>query len=130
MNILFVCYAGTCRSPMAASIAQHALGAAHRVSASGLYLGSRVDRRAHVALREMSVPIKRLRRKPLRQLELQSFDLIVVLDESVHKRMKAAGTKRLRLWRIEDPFVNDMQTYRDTGAALQKRIARLRKELA
>lgn len=130
MDILFVCYACTCRAPMAAAIAQHALGSRYRISAAGLYLASGIDKRASAVLREMNIKPKRLQRKAVKDLNLDRFDLVIALGESVHRHLKSAGAKHLRLWKIRDPYFGQIATYRATAAALASRIARLQKDLA
>jgi protein-tyrosine-phosphatase len=127
MEILFVCYGCTCRSPMAAVIAQHLLGPGHRISAAGWRPEPEVDKRASTVLREMNMKPKHLRRRAVKDLNLEKFDLVIALSESVHQHLKAARTRRLRLWKIDDPYFGKIETYRTTAAALQKRIVRLKK---
>jgi protein-tyrosine-phosphatase len=114
---------------MAAAITQQLLGPTYRISAAGLHLASTVDSRASKVLREMGIERRRLRRHAVKKLDLAKFDLVIALSESVHRQLKERGAKHLRLWKIDDPYFGQIETYRATATALQKRIARLRKEL-
>ena len=129
MDILFVCYGCTCRSPMASVIAQNLLGPGHRVSAAGWRPEPKIDKRALKVLREMELK-PNARRKAVKNLNLEEFDLVIALSESVHRHLKADRTKHLRLWKIDDPYFGKIETYRAAAAALQKRIARLKKEIS
>lgn len=73
---------------------------------------------------------RRLVRKTLREVDFSRVDLVIVLDDDAHQVLKTMPVKRLIRWRIPDPYIDDLDMYRDIAGSLRSHIIGLRKRLA
>ncbi|MFQ5992604.1 MAG: low molecular weight phosphatase family protein [Nitrospiraceae bacterium] len=79
-RLLFLCSGNTCRSPMASGIARRVFGPSHRVMSAGAETGSgeAAAQDAIAAMSELGVDISSHCTVDIADLDLTSFDLIVV----------------------------------------------------
>lgn len=137
MHILFVCTGNTCRSPMAAALAQaeldaRGLSAQVSVDSCGLaaYPGEPASPNAVTAAAELGGILETHRAKPATPELLESADRIVCMSQSHAASITAALpelSERVSVFDppIPDPFGGDLATYRRTAETLRCAILQL-----
>ena len=98
-RVLFVCYGNTCRSPMAAAYANHALPGVHAESAGAFAAGAPANPLAVALMRKrFNVDLRGHVSRVVSDLDLSAFDLIVRLDE-----VQVPSVAPMLSWDIADP---------------------------
>jgi len=117
-RVLFVCYGNTCRSPMAAAYANHALPGVRAESAGTFAPGAPANPLAVALMRErFNIDLRRHVSRLVGDLDLSSFDLIVrTTDVEVRTDVPMLS------WDIADPVGQGPAAYR---AALDAMIAKI-----
>lgn len=114
-RILFVCAGNTCRSPLAAALANGRLQGVTAESA-GTYPGFAVAENSVSLASELAgVDISEHQPRDVRELELSSFDVVIALDESIAAELEAVPLPpscRLVRWDVRDPYGETMDGYR------------------
>jgi protein-tyrosine phosphatase len=100
-SILFVCLGNICRSPIAEGIARKlAEEGGHRVTVDSAgtgswHVGEAPCRHSVTVARNNGVDISHLRARQVKKEDFISFDLIVALDSSNYRDLKALGCSNL-----------------------------------
>jgi len=89
-RILFVCYANACRSQMAEGFARTLAPAGIEVESAGVVAAGVLPETIE-AMRKAGVDIRKQHSKPLSQVDLSSFDLIVTLSEVARGHLERKG---------------------------------------
>jgi protein-tyrosine phosphatase len=104
INILMVCTANICRSPIAHAVLREMLDAKGltgrvRVESAGTHVpirGLLPDKRSIIVLKENGVSIKKLKTRPFLPKDANDFDYILVMDnknlETIQQRMGVETT--------------------------------------
>ncbi len=129
-NVLFICFANTCRSPMAEAIARRHFGSAFGVYSAGHCPTGRVAASSVITLEALGYDASGLRSKGFDAVPLADMDVLVSL-------MGPAGliglpqhlTADKIVWSIRDPYGEDEASYLATATALENRIKQLAGEL-
>ena len=85
MKILMVCLGNICRSPMAEGILKSKLPASFKIDSCGtiaMHQGEHPDPRAIKAMAAHGIDISRLRSRPIKLKDLETFDRIYCMDLS------------------------------------------------
>ncbi len=104
--VLFACNLNRVRSPVAAALLRHRLGARVFVDSCGLKPGDCVDPFAAAVMAEVGLDLSAHRPKGFDELEDASFDLVVSLSPEAHHRAIELARGRaveLEYWPIYDP---------------------------
>ncbi|MFQ5881451.1 MAG: low molecular weight phosphatase family protein [Candidatus Methylomirabilales bacterium] len=115
MRLLFVCCGNTCRSPMAARLAQKMLKG--HVQAESAGIAPSRDRATDGAIRVMAeegIDLSDHRPRDVADLSLDDFDYVVGMDPSVHRYIKKhcrIAPNRLISWDIDDPYGQETDAY-------------------
>jgi len=126
-SILFVCYGNVCRSPMAEGMAKKVMDEGIRIESAGLspVLHGAADE-AILVMRELyDADISGHVPRNIIETPFREFDLIIILDNYVHKTMKRLApdlADRLMLWSIPDPYGSDVTVYRQVAAEIWNKI--------
>jgi len=127
-RVLFVCGGNTCRSPMAAALAQ-ALSPTVLAESAGTDPGDVVQKQAvDVILELINVDISDHEPHDVRDLALQSYDVIVALDGRAGEetsRLLGDGPPALRIEPVPDPFGGSQEDYRRCAGQIGEVIDRL-----
>ncbi len=128
MNILFVCTANTCRSPMAAAIMEKIAVENDidvLIESAGIFaqIGERASDEAIAALDEMGIDLTYHRSKPVSEDLIQKSDLILTMTEGHKKILEGLSPKKVYSVMeyigsdgdIADPYGGDIEEYRETA---------------
>ena len=130
LSVLFLCIGNSCRSPMAEAIAR-ALGGGRIIAYSaGVAPTGRIARRTIETLRGLGYPTSGLVSKGLRDVPLETIDVVVsLIGESGLRALPTGVTARRLAWSIRDPFGEDEAVYEAVAHRLEVRVRRLLDEL-
>jgi protein-tyrosine-phosphatase len=67
--------------------------------------------------------------RDVRSLDLASFDLVVAMDKSVARELKALTQREVIIWRIDDPWGDDPAQYLRCARTIQHHVAKLAEQL-
>ncbi len=128
MNILFVCTANTCRSPMAAAIMEKIAienDIDVLIESAGIFaqIGERASDEAIAALDEMGIDLTYHRSKPVSEDLVKKSDLILTMTEGHKKILEGLSPKKVysvmeyigATGDIADPYGGDIEEYRETA---------------
>lgn len=139
-NILFVCTGNTCRSPMAAALARHALterGWRHvevRSAGTGALAGAPASEQVPVVLRDKGVQAEPHQASELTVELVEWADSILVMSHSHLAAVEAmGGTEKVALVTsflqgdeagqpVLDPIGGSIDVYRDTADQLERAV--------
>lgn len=100
-SILFVCLGNICRSPIAEGVARKLVEeGGHRITVDSAgtgswHVGETPCAHSVTVARNNGVDISRLRARQVKKEDFTSFDLIVALDSSNYRDLKALGCSNL-----------------------------------
>ena len=97
MKVLFVCLGNICRSPTAEGVLRHKLRAAGledrvQVDSAGTgdwHVGKAPDSRTRIAAQRRGYDLSALRARQVEAADFQRFDLILAMDQSNLRNLKA-----------------------------------------
>ena len=128
-SVLFVCVGNTCRSPMAAAIAQQFLSSTARVESAGTAAsgGSAATPDAVEVMRERGLDIESHRSRSVHSVNLGRYDLIVALTPSIANflRRQADGRSDIEVIDVPDPLGQGLTAYRETADAIEREVRRI-----
>lgn len=131
--ILFVCQGNTCRSQIAAALAADLVGSEAQVACAGtLPSGSDVHPHAVAVLKERGLAPLVNKSRRIAASDRDHASLIVALDGRVAAELRRQGVKDERLveWKIQDPYNEPLDLYRDCLRDIEGRIPSLLDRLA
>ncbi len=130
-SVLFACNLNRVRSPVAAALLRHRLGARVFVDSCGLKPGEEVDPFAAVVMAEVGLDLSGHRPKGFHELEDDSFDLVISLTPEAHHRAVELSRGRaveLEYWPVYDPTLEGgsreqrLTAYRNLRLDLGRRL--------
>ena len=124
LNVLFVCIGNSCRSPIAEAIARHKASDVINASSAGISPLGRIQDSTRKVLLERGISVDGQFSKSLHDdTLLQPADLIINMSgypgESFFAKCKFED------WDVEDPYGEDMETYRRICDDIEARVADL-----
>lgn len=126
-RVLFVCAGNTCRSPLAAALANASLPGAVAESA-GTHPGFTVAGHTVTLARELAqVDLSSHQPRGVDAVSLDSFDLVVALDALVADDISELLSRDSRLvtWHVSDPYGGDLDVYRRCAVEINALISDL-----
>jgi len=122
-TVLFVCYANTCRSPMAEAILRAIGGPTVVVISAGLHPTGRVADLSLRALQFSGYSVEGLTSKGLEAIDLETVDIAIsLMGPPGLSALPCRLTAEKISWSIRDPFGEDEDAYASTIKTLEKRI--------
>jgi len=123
LNVLFLCYANTCRSPMAESILRTIGGPSVNVFSAGLHPTGQVADLSLEMLRSHGYSVEGLSSKGLEAIDLDSIDVVIsLMGESGLAAIPCRLTAERIAWPIRDPYGEDEDAYIVTVRTLERKI--------
>jgi protein-tyrosine-phosphatase len=117
-RVLFVCYGNTCRGPMAAAYANHALPGVRAESAGTFAAGAPANPLAVALMRErFNIDLRGHVSRVLSDLDLNAFDLVVRLTQ-----VEVPTRAPMLSWDIADPVGQGPAAYHAALDAMIKQI--------
>jgi arsenate reductase len=124
LNVLFVCVGNSCRSPMAEAVARHTASDVITASSAGISPFGRIEELTRRVLLERGIRTDGQFSKSLHDDSLfQPADLIINMTGIPGSALFAGY--RYEDWDVEDPFGEDMETYRRICDDIEARVADL-----
>jgi arsenate reductase len=124
LHILFVCIGNSCRSPIAEAVARQAASDVIVASSAGLSPLGRIQDSTQKVLLERGIPFDGQFSKGLNDdTLLRPADLVINMS-GYPGRSFFAGRK-FEDWDVEDPYGEDMETYRRICDDIEARVADL-----
>lgn len=113
-RVLFVCSGNTCRSPMAARIAQRVFGPTHTVLSAGAETGSGAPaaKNAITALKEIGLDLSKHRSVDVQDLDIASFDVVVIFRPSSGELISIPDAVPMTYLDVADPYGGTLDDYR------------------
>jgi len=135
MRVLFVCGGNTCRSPMAAGIAQKVLGPSIQVESAGIAPhGTSATKDAIAVVRDgFDVDISGHQPSAVDPDCLNTYDCVVAMDPYVAERLGheyRIPAYRLVEWTINDPYLKGRKVYEERAREIARALADLKQRLA
>lgn len=104
MRVLFVCTANSCRSQMAEAWARHLWPEGWRAESAGIVTYP-ITAPTRAAMAEAGVSLEGQRTKPIDDVWLEDFDLVVTLSEEAQRFLPPLGEAARHLHApVEDPM--------------------------
>jgi len=124
LSVLFVCVGNSCRSPIAEAIARHSASDIITASSAGISPLGRIQDMTRRVLLERGITIDGQYSKGLHDHTLlQPTDLIINMTGIPGSSLFAG--RRYEDWNVEDPYGEDMETYRRICDDIEGRVADL-----
>ena len=129
-HILFLCFANTCRSPMAEAIARTLGGGRFEIHSAGLCPAGSVAPLSLRTLERLGYETEGLASKGLTDVPLDRMDVVVSLmgPEGMAALPRHIPADRV-VWSIRDPYGEDEEAYFSVAGALEDRIRDLLTEI-
>jgi protein-tyrosine-phosphatase len=131
MQILFVCCGNTCRSVLAEYLARRRYPNVVFQSA-GISPGSVKDaENAVYTLKNLGIDASNHRPRSIETVDLAQFDRIIAMDKSIGAWLIQQGVDKAKLliWKIRDPFGNDLAEYELRGLEISRELSKLLRTL-
>jgi arsenate reductase len=124
LNVLFVCIGNSCRSPIAEAVARHTASDVIAASSAGVSPLGRIQESTRRVLLERGIHVDGQFSKGLHDDTLfQPADLIINMSGIPGSSLFPAG--KFEDWDVEDPYGEDMETYRRICDDIEARVADL-----
>jgi|HubBroStandDraft_1064217.scaffolds.fasta_scaffold302813_2 arsenate reductase len=127
MRVLFVCIGNSCRSPMAEALARHSASDVIEATSAGISPLGRVADLTRKILVEKGIDSSGLESKSVREAAPIEPDLLInmtgIPGRTLFPHMVVED------WNVEDPYGEDMATYRRICEDIEARIEGLARRL-
>ena len=135
MKVVFVCGGNTCRSPMAAAIAQHLLGPSLDTESAGIapHGDSATSDAVAVAKDLFGIDLSLHQPKEVAPDSLATSDYVVALDSYVATHLRedyGITSGQLIEWEIEDPYLLGREAYKRCAREIETEVHGLKQQLA
>jgi arsenate reductase len=124
LSVLFVCIGNSCRSPIAEAVARHTASDVIIPSSAGLSPLGRIQDSTRKVLLERGIPTDGQFSKGLNDdTLLKPADLVI--NMSGYRGDSLFAGRKFEDWDVEDPYGEDMETYRRICDDIEARVADL-----
>ncbi len=127
-KVLFVCVGNTCRSQMAEALARHLAPDVIEPSSAGLSPFGRIVDTTRRILLERGLNVDGQYSKGLRETPLDGVTLVVNMS-GIPGQALFGPPMRVIDWEVDDPYGEDLATYRRICEQIEEHIMELAEEL-
>jgi len=130
-QVLFICTGNTCRSVMAEFIARKYFGKIVTVCSAGFrpQVAEDAENAIYTLKKLLGIDASRHRPRDIHEIDVHSFDLVVTMDGQVAKQFKEKfknyPLERLAIWKIKDPWGDDLTEYEQCARKIYAELKRL-----
>lgn len=129
-RVLFACTGNTCRSVMAEFIARRKFGELIEACSAGFHPQSAHDaENAIYILKLRGIDASSHRPRDIHDLDIDSFDLVVVVDNCIarqfHKAFPSYPREQVVKWKISDPWGDNLAEYERCAKAISAQLRTL-----
>jgi arsenate reductase len=124
LNVLFVCIGNSCRSPLAEAVARHTASDVITAFSAGVSPLGRVQDSTRKVLLERNIPTDGLSSKGVND-DTISLPIDLIINMSGYPGSSSFAGRNFEDWDVEDPYGEDMETYRRICDDIEARIADL-----
>lgn len=123
IRVLFVCVGNSCRSPMAEALARHTAADVIDAASAGISPLGRVADLTRQVLAEKGIDASFLASKGIRETTFIMPDLVINMTGIPGKSL--FHDRFVEDWDVEDPFGEDLETYRRICEDIESRVEEL-----
>ena len=129
-RILFVCGGNTCRSPMAAAIANARYPDVLLAENAGTaaWEDSANEAAVHVLRDRFGIDLSGHRPRGIETIDIEGFDLVIAMDRSVASDLPDCRAQ-IEVWDVDDPYSRGVTAYEDAAARILEEIDKLARRL-
>lgn len=132
VSFLFVCLGNTCRSPMAAALAEKELGKGSKIESAGIFVQAMgaAGPAIKVMKSEFGIDISGHIPRNVSEVSLSEFDYIIAMDSYVGDyliKKYSIPKEKIILWQIEDPYFQGIDVYKQCAYDIYSHIKILTK---
>lgn len=129
-RVLFVCTGNTCRSVLAEYLGRQMFGKAVMFESAGIkpQPAKDADNAVFTLRQDFNIDAAGHVPRDVRAVELTRFSLIIALDKEAAKVVSGLGAQEsiLKLWKVRDPYGDDLTAYNRAGLEIMKRLKQLK----
>ena len=125
VKVLFVCVGNSCRSQMAEALARHSTSDVIEASSAGIAPLGRIAEATQAVLEERGVSMDGQFSKALRPDDSKAAEVIVNMTGLPGTAVFVGSKAKVEDWAIEDPYGEDLETYRRICDEIEERVADL-----
>ena len=130
LRVLFVCYGNSCRSQMAEALANKLGHGKVRAFSAGTHPLGVISTNTRLVLTERRLSLAGHWSKGLEDVPLSKMDVVVEMGYGVNCRLPADFKGRLIRWHIPDPYLLELDYFRDVRDTIESEVRRLLSDLA
>jgi protein-tyrosine-phosphatase len=129
-SIVFVCLGNSCRSQMAEAWARHLGGDKIEALSAGVRALGFIARETKEVMAEEGISLDGQRSKNLDALDWSKVDLLVNMSGFPGRDLVPEFKGRRIDWKVPDPYMDALESYRSVRDLLERKVRRLLEELA
>ncbi|MBI2956728.1 MAG: arsenate reductase ArsC [Acidobacteria bacterium] len=128
-RVAFVCLGNSCRSQMAEAWLRHLSGGTVEAVSAGLHPLGFITPETFQVMEEKNVSLEGQRSKGLEAIDWEKVDILVNMSPLGGNLLLPGFKGRQRQWKVADPYLKPLRTYRKVRDQLERKVRRLLEEL-
>jgi len=129
VRIVFVCLGNSGRSQMAEAWARHLSGGRVEALSAGLRPLGFIARETKEVMAEKGISLDGQRSKGLDAIDWNQVDVLVNMSGYPARDLVTAFNGKRLDWKVADPYMDPLETYRSVRDLLERKIRKLLEEL-
>lgn len=129
-RVLFVCTGNTCRSVLAEYLGRQLFGQTVLFESAGIrpQPAKDADNAVYTLKQDFNIDASGHVPRNVRGIDLARFDLIIAFDREVEEKVRSLGAPeaKLKLWKIRDPYGDDLTAYSRASLEIKKKLIQLK----
>ncbi len=130
MRVVFVCLGNSCRSQMAEAWARHLAGDRIEALSAGIRPLGFIASETKEVMAEKGIRLDGQRSKGLDAIDWSQVDVLVNMSGFPAREVVAEFKGKRHDWKVADPYMDPLESYRSVRDLLERKIRTLLEELA